>query len=147
VFALDNIKLEDGYGVWKLNQTNLKWNKVGKGALAITVGADGKPYIINGMKGEIMWPDKPCTSLTTKPEEKKIEAFTVSRKWVGLRRSTDCDRDSKCEGFDLRGTYQVDVNENGESVLRVSGLLTWEGGARSKDTNLGIFVSFSTNSG
>jgi len=73
----------------------LKWKKVGQGALEIAVGGDGKPYIINGIKGEIMWPDEPCSSdqieqIETEPEEKVKEpntnSFTVSRKWVGLRR-------------------------------------------------------------
>lgn len=138
VFALDNIKASDGYGVWKLDQTKLKWNKVGQGALEITVGADGKPYIINGIKGEIMWPDEPCNSgqieeVLPEVEEPAATAFTVSRKWVGLRRSTDCDVGSKCEGYDLRGRYQVDVKANGDSVLRISGLLTWQGDGRKKD--------------
>lgn len=59
IFALDDTKDDAGFGIWKLNQQNNKWMKVGSGAKDITVGDDGKPYIISATD-KLMWPEDAC---------------------------------------------------------------------------------------
>lgn len=73
--------------------------------------------------------------------------FKKSRKWVGLRRSRDCDERSKCEGFDFRGRYQVETTQTGEAFLRINGLVTWEGEKRDRDLGFGIIIAMKTNDG
>lgn len=90
-----------------------------------------------------MWPDQPCGG----DSGPKTPPFKVSRKWVGLRRSTDCDRGSRCEGFDMRGRYQVESMENGDQVLRINGLVTWKDDVRKKSDSMGVIVAMDTNDG
>lgn len=68
-----------------------------------------------------------------------------ARKWVGLRRSTDCKDGTKCEGFDMRGTYQMGINNQGEQVLRLNGKLSWLGQKRDKDQFIGLVMGMATN--
>lgn len=72
IFALDNVKNADGFGIWKLDSVKNKWRKVGSGAEQIAVGADGKPYIVGG-DGEISWPNEPCSGdFMAKPDETEV---------------------------------------------------------------------------
>jgi len=66
IYSLGNVNINGGNTIWKYDSKKLSWNKLDFGARRMSVGSNGKPYVVT-RSNKIFWPAEFCEETAEAP--------------------------------------------------------------------------------